>query len=149
MKRSIILTLSIALVFASYSQQIPPKEDWKETDYYKKGRHQNTAAWILTGTGTMGLVVTAAADATQEVGDAFVTVLSFGTVEPEHKSYTVPYLLSTVVMASGIYLFIASSKNKQKARNATVVIDMEKADILQGTVFVSRSFPTVGIKIRL
>jgi hypothetical protein len=43
---------------------------------------------------------------------------------------------------------MASSTNKKKARDASVFIDMENAPILQGTVLVSRSFPSVGIKIR-
>ena len=70
-------------------------------------------------------------------------------VEPEYKSLTVPYLLSAATLISGIYLFIASSKNKKKAKAASVFIDMENAPVLQGTVFNNQSFPAVGVKIHL
>ena len=149
MKKIIIQINSFVCFLPSFCQQVTPKQDWKDTDYYKKSTKQKTAAWILTGAGTMGLMATLAVDATQEVGGAFVTLLSLGTVEPEKKSYTVPYLLSTAVIVSGIYFFIASSENKKKARAASVFIDTENMHLLRGTVFVRQSFPAVGVKIHL
>ncbi len=149
MKKIIILTMLLAFVAASFGQQITPNQDWKETDYYKKSKKQKTAAWILTGVGTAGLLVTVAANATDEVAGLLTTVLSAGYVEPEPKSYTVPYVISAACVVSGIYLFIASSKNKKKAKAATAFIDMETAPVLQGTVFNNQSFPVVGVKIHL
>ena len=149
MKKIIILTMLLAFVAASFGQQITPNQDWKETNYYKKSKKQKTAAWILTGVGTAGLLVTAVADAGQVMTGALVTVISVGTYEPEYKSYTVPYVISAACVVSGIYLFIASSKNKRKAKAATAFIDMETAPVLQGTVFNKQSFPVVGVKIHL
>jgi hypothetical protein len=148
MKKLIFLVLAFALTLASFSQQITPKEDYKQNEYYKKSSNQKTVGWVLTGTGTLALIVTAGVDAAQTVGEGLVTVISLGTVEAEHKSYTVPYLLSAACIVSGICFLMASSTNKKKARDASVFIDMENAPILQGTVLVSRSFPSVGIKIR-
>jgi hypothetical protein len=58
-------------------------------------------------------------------------------------------VISAACVVSGIYLFIASSKNKKKAKAASVFIDMETAPVLQGTVFNNQSFPVVGVKIHL
>ena len=149
MKKITILTMFLAFVSASFGQQITPKQHWTESDYYKKSRKQKTAAWILTAAGTAGLIGTLAADAGQATAGVLTSVFSGGTVEPEYKSYTVPYLLSTACVISGIYLFIASSKNKKKAKAASVFLDMENALILQGTVFNNQSFPAVGVKIHL
>jgi len=149
MKKIFVLTILLALVSTSFGQQITPNQHWTESDYYKKSRKQKTAAWILTGTGTAGLLVTFAADAGQTTTEVLTTVFSGGTVEPEYKSLTVPYLLSTACVLSGIYLFIASSKNKKKAKAASVFIDIENAPILQGTVFNNQSFPALGVKIHL
>ena len=149
MKKIIILTMLLAFVAASFAQQAPPTQDWKESDYYKKSKKQKTAAWILTGVGTAGLLVTAVADAGQVMTGALVTVISVGIYEPEYKSYTVPYVISAACVVSGIYLFIASSKNKKKAKAATAFIDMETAPVLQGTVFHKQSFPVLGVKIHL
>jgi len=140
----------LAIVASSFGQQFTPDENWKESDYYKKSKKQKNAAWVLTGAGTVGLLATLTADAAQVSEGALITVISLGTEEPpEYKSYTVPYLLSTASLLSGIYLFIASSKNKKKAKAASVFIDMENAPMLQGTVLNYQSFPSVGVKIRL
>ena len=149
MKKFIILTTLLAFVFVSFGQQITPNQNWKESDYYKKSKKQKTVAWILTSAGTVGLLATLTADAAQMTGEVFVTVITLGEVEPEHKSYAVPYLLSTASLLSGIYLFIASSKNKKKAKAASVFIDMENARVLQGTVLNNQAFPSVGVKIHL
>jgi len=149
MKKIIISTLLLAFATASFSQQSAPKQHWTETDYLKKSKKQKTAAWIFTGAGTAGLIVTLAADASQAVGGGLITVFSLGTVEPEYKSYTVPYLLSAACVVSGVYLFVASSKNKKKAKRASVFINMEKATVLQGMAISNQSFPALGVKISL
>jgi hypothetical protein len=149
MKKIIILPMLLAFVAASFGQQITPKQNWTETDYYKKSKKQKTAAWIFTGAGTAGLIVTSIADASQALSGGFTTVFSLGTVEPEYKSYTVPYLLSAACVISGIYLFVASSKNKKKAKAATVFINMEKTPVLQQTIISNQSFPAVGVRISL
>jgi hypothetical protein len=149
MKKIVILTMLLAFVVATFGQQITPKQHWTESDYYKKSKKQKTAAWIFTATGTTGLLVTLALDAGQTTTGVLTTVFSGGLVEPEYKSYTVPYLLSGACVISGIYLFIASSKNKKKAKAASVYMDMENSQILRGTVFNNLSFPAVGVKIHL
>jgi hypothetical protein len=80
MKKIFILTMVLAFVGVSFGQQINPEQNWKETDYYKKSKKQKTAAWILTGVGTAGLLVTAVADAGQVMTGALVTV--FGRLKP-------------------------------------------------------------------
>jgi len=134
---------------ASFGQQITPTHNWKESDYYKKSKKQKTAAWILTGTGTAGLLFTLAADAAQVTAGAFTTLFSLGEVEPEYKSYAVPYLISAACVVSGVWLFIGSSHNRKKAKAASVFIDIEHAPVLQGTVFNNQLFPAVGVKIHL
>jgi hypothetical protein len=44
---------------------------------------------------------------------------------------------------------IRSTINKKKAMAASVFIDMEKAQTLQGAAFSYQSFPVVGLKIPL
>ncbi len=131
------------------AQQIAPKQNWKETDYYKTSRSQKTAAWVLTGVGTTTLLITFGIDATNWTNGEATNVFSGGTVEPEHKSYTVPYAIGAACVVSGIYLFVASHINKNKAKATSVFIDMENAPVLQGTVFSNQSFPAVGVRIRL
>jgi hypothetical protein len=149
MKKIIISSMLLAFATASLGQQGAPKQHWTETGYYKKSKKQKTAAWIFTGVGTAGLIVTLAADASQAVEGGLTTVFSLGMVEPEYKSYTVPYLLSAACVISGIYLFVASSKNKKKARATSVFINMERVPVLQQAIIRNQSFPVMGVRISL
>ena len=149
MKKIIILNMLLAIAAASFGQQNTPDQHWKESDYYKKSKKQKTAAWILTGAGVAGLIVTMSVDMGQTTSEALTTIFSGGTVEEEHKSLAVPYLLSAASVISGTYLFFASSKNRKKARAASVSINMEKAPVIQGTVFSNQSFPALSVRIGL
>jgi len=144
MKKIIILTMLLALVAASFGQQITPKQDWTETDYYKKSKKQKTTAWILLGSGvalfTGGLIAHYNYLNNQDDPFAGLTEVTTGEVVA-----TVGVLLA----GGSIPLFIASSKNKKKAKAASVFIDVEKAPVLQGTVFSNQSFPAVGLKLGL
>jgi hypothetical protein len=148
-KITIILTMFLAMAAPSLGQQIPPKQNWKDTDYYKTSRSQKTAAWILTGVGTAGLLITFGIDAAQWTNGEVTYLFSGGTAETEHKSYAVPYALSAACVVGGIYLFVASHINRNKAKATSVFIDMENAPVLQGTVFSNQSFPAMGVRIRL
>ena len=146
MKTFMILAMLLALVTLSFGQQIAQKKDWKETDYYKTSRKQKTAAWVLTGAGTACLVVTFAIDMNE-----YATDYVLGPVDPESKrsSYTVPYVLGAACVVGGLYLFVASHINRNKAKATSVFIDMETAPVLQGTVFSKQSFPALGVRMRL
>lgn len=144
MKNVIILTMVLAFTTVSFAQQITPKQDlnWKESDYFKKSKTQKTVAWILLGGGvalfTGGLIAhynyinnqdNPFAELTETTTGEFVAVVG-------------------VLMAGGsIPLFISSSRNKSKAKAASVFIDMEKAQVVQGTVFSCQPFPAVGVRI--
>ena len=106
MKKIFVLTSLLVFTTASFGQQVVPKQPLTQADYLKKSKKQKTAAWILTGAGTACLIVTTVADAGQSVNGGLTTLFSLGIVEPEYKSYTVPYLLSAACAISGIYLFI-------------------------------------------
>ena len=147
MKKIIILNMLLAIAAVSFGQQNTPDQHWKESDYYKKSKKQKTAAWILTGAGVTGLIVTLGVDMGQTSTEVLTTL--FTGVEQEHKPLTVPYLLSAASVIGGTYLFFASSKNRKKARAASVNINMEKAPVIQGTVFSNQSFPALGVRIDL
>jgi hypothetical protein len=149
MKNFIILMMLLAFTTVSFAQQVTPNTNWRDSDLYKKSKTQSIAGWSLTGAGTIGLIVTLAEDASQDVAGVFTVVLSNATVKPEHKSYTAAYVISGAAVAGGVYLLSASAKNRKKAKAASVFIDMEKAPMLQGTKFSYESFPVVGVRIRL
>jgi hypothetical protein len=120
-----------------------------EIDYLKKSKQQKTAAWVLTGAGTVGLLTTLLADATQTVGGAFVTAITLGSVEPENKSYAVPYLLSSAAIIGGITLFTAASRSKQKFKTLSGFVDTEKTGVAGKNGIQQQAVPVVGVRVRL
>jgi len=144
MKKIIILTMSLAFTATSFGQQITPKQDlnWKESDYYKKSKNQKTVAWILLGSGvalvTGGLIAHYNYINNQDDPFAELTETTTGEVVAG---------IGLLVAGGSIPLFIASSKNKKKAKATSVFIDMEKARVLQGTVFSYHAFPALGVRI--
>ncbi len=167
MKNFIILTTLLAFSIASFAQQdstikqqaspnlqeaapnpmqTKPNTHWKDSDLYKKSKTQKIVGWSLIGAGMIGMSVTLAADFNQ--GTENTIGGPFGEKQP-YKSYTTYYVINSAVIAGGMYLLIKSTINKKAAMAASVFIDMEKAQVLQGAAFSYQSFPVVGLKIPL
>ena len=148
MKEITLLLLASCFVIGSFAQD-STGAPFIETDYLKQSRRQKTGAWILTGVGTVGLLTTLVADASQSVGGAFATVITLGTVEPEYRSYTAPYILSSVALLGGISLFIASARSKRKINNLSGFMHMEKIPVLRHNGLQQQSIPAAGIHVQL
>ena len=151
MKRWTLALLLTCFTATAFSQQLPPPPKLTYHDYLQKSKKQKTAAWVLTSAGTVGLMATLGADLGQALGGGLTTVISLGTVEPEYKSYTVPYLLSAACLVGGIGFFVAASKNKQRARSLypSAVFKMEKAPVLQANGIKNQHYPSIAVNISL
>ncbi len=147
MKKLFVIALALCFETACLAQDTIQKQHFAKKDFQKISTQQKTAAWLLTGAGTTGLLITLVVDAGQQTTGLVTSLFSFGMIEPEHKSYTVPYLLSAAGVIGGIYLFVAASKNKKKG--ASVFINMEKSPALVQSIFKNHSFPVAGVRIVL
>lgn len=143
MKRTIVGAILLAFATASFGQQSAPKLHWTETDYYKKSKKQKTWAWITTSVGVAVIVPALIADSNPAFGE--VPVLDEG----EQLVYTTGYVIGGACIATGIVLFVASDKNKKKARAASVFIRMEKAPVIQAAAVSTRSFPAFALRLSL
>jgi Ni/Fe-hydrogenase subunit HybB-like protein len=105
----------------------------------------------LTGAGTVGLLGTFMADLNQSVAGGLTTVFSLGTVEPEYKSLTVPYLLSAASIAGGVSLFVAASKNRKRAMAERPIsyLRLERGSVIKSTGFTTQAFPAVAVRFPL
>lgn len=148
--KKIVLSILLSSVFiCSFAQQSESSVTLTGKEYLIKARHQKTAAWLFLAAGAGGLLGTALADASNQTADAFGVLFTFGTYEPEKKSYAAGYVISFVCMAASIPLFISASNNKQKAKAASVYFKMEKAPMPQSTGIVKTSYPSLAVKIPL
>ena len=149
MRKYITTGLLIFFTLSVFSQSTHTTATPTAADYLQKSGRQKTTAWVLTTAGTTGLLVTLIADAGQAVGGAFVTIASVGYVEPEYKSYTAYYLISTAAIAGGVVYFIRAGKNKQRARALQTTLKMETAPRLQSNGIGQQTYPSLSLSVRL
>jgi heme/copper-type cytochrome/quinol oxidase subunit 3 len=148
MKKIVLSTMLLAFATASFGQQdTASKPVLEQPDYLAKSKRQKTAAWVFLGTGvaifTGGLIAHYNhANNPDDFEDAVTT--AFGASDEMAIAG-----VGLIVAGGSIPFFILSSKNKKNAKAATVFIEMEKAQVLQGMVFNNQLFPAVGVKIHL
>lgn len=141
MKSIISTALFIVLTIASYSQQTERKHLLTSDDYLKKSKRQKTWAWVTTGVGVTTIVVTFLSEV--------ATIYQVQDVPVETSSATGYYILGSACIATGITLFVASSRNIKRAKTVSVFIDMERVPVLQMSGISNQSVPALGVKISL
>jgi uncharacterized membrane protein HdeD (DUF308 family) len=141
MKKITIFFLMLVVSAASFSQQTTTTAPAIQTDYLKKSKKQKTWAWVTTSVG----VTTIVAGLLSEVA----AIYHVQDGEAEISSTATYYMLGTAWIATGVTLFVASSRNKKKASAASVFIDMGKAPVLQLAGTRSYSIPVLGLRLSL
>lgn len=140
MKKLAALFLLITVTIVTFSQQTSPVP-LRQQDYLQKSKNQKTWAWIVTGIGagivTVGLL-------TQDYIDAFS-----GIAEEKNSASPVVYVAGGTFIASGIVLFVASSRNRKKAISSSGILKMEKTTLFEKHTAVINIYPAAGIRINL
>jgi len=137
MKKIIVMTMLLIVSATSFSQPVTNPVQTTKTDYHQKGKNQKDIAWVLVGGGAVVLSITALANS------------GIDFTGPKKKSPTVLIGIGAVCMAGSIPLFIASAKNKRKAKAMSASIRMENADVIHGYRMAHTSYPAFTIKISL
>ena len=153
MKKIIFGTILIAFAAVSFAQQSAPKQALIQTDYLQKSKKQKKAASILLAGGA-GLITTAIIIPRGELvfGGIYCGPGAGILCNEEYKNDGIKsaFLIAGAISAlSSIPFFIASSKNKKRAKAASAFINMERAPVLQGMAFSTHSFPAAGVRISL
>lgn len=149
MRKYFTTLLLVLFTLTVFGQQQDSTLVRNAADYLKKSKRQKTTGWVLTSVGTTGLLVTLIADASQALGGAIITVGSLGSVEPEYKSYTTYYLLSTAAVAGGILSFISAGNNKKIGRAMQTTFKMESAPVLLTNGIGQQSYPSLSFFVQL
>lgn len=150
MKKIIFGTILIAFAAVSFAQQSAPKQTLIQTDYLQKSKKQKKTAMIFLGGGAALIVASLVIPQGEPTGFQIDPIT--GGFYEGHKNDGIKGALGltgVVSMLGSIPFFIASGKNKRKARQASVFINMERAPVLQGMAFSTHSFPTAGVRINL
>ena len=121
-----MLLVLAATSFCQQSKSLPLTRE----EYLTKSRTQKVFGFILLGAGATTLII-----------------LSKGNTDLDVAA---PLAVAGTLSALGsIPLFIASGRNKRKARNASTSLKFEKAQSVQPTGITFKSFPAISLKIRL
>ncbi len=133
--KKIIICLALLIVANSvYSQQTNPSATLTKKDYLQKSKNQKTAAWLFMG-GGIGLSI---------LGFHAETRLDDNS---KNSSRGVAIVTGLAAISVGTTLFIAATKNKERAESLSFRI--EKAPQLQQGSFVYHSYPALSLRIRL
>ena len=150
MKKIIFGTILIAFASASSAQQSASKQALIQTDYLQKSKKQKKTAMIFLGGGATLIVASLIIPQGKSTGIQ-INPYDWSFYEG-HKNDGIKgalVLTGAVSMLGSIPFFIASGKNKRRARKASVLINMERAPVLQGMAFSTHSFPAAGVRINL
>ncbi len=145
MKISFLLLLILTYAVSVTAQQTTGEIPVVKTDYLKKSRKQQTAAWLLLG-GGFAFTATGILVASNELSNNLVNIFN----PEEQKSSTASTVLlvtGAAAMVGSIPLFIASSNNKKRGENISVFLKKESGPVLQHLSFINLSYPAIAIKL--
>ena len=127
MRKTILVNLLMTFSVASFSQQTTTATPAVKTDYLKKSKKQNTAAWILVGGGfaftTTGILV-GINGAAEEIIGAFT-----GEKSNKFEIGAGFFYTGLATMLGSIPLFIASTRNKRKASAVSTFFKIETLSV--------------------
>lgn len=149
MKKIIVIALLFVFATTSFCQQKNQKQALTQTDYLKKSKKQKKAGSILLAGGA-GLIITAFIIPRGKLVYDGICVFQYCSDKYKNDGIKSAFFIAGgIAELSSIPLFIASGKNKKKAKTVSAFINMEKASVLQQTAVRNQSFPSLGLKISL
>ena len=134
MRKLFICAMSLFIATSSFCQQTNVTPSLTKMDYLRKSKRQKTAAWVLLGGGFALAVGAGILDASSDWS----------------KSET-PYLVAIFTggasMLGSIPLFIASGRNKRKARNASAYFEIQQRPVPTITGLTLLPIPAFSLKL--
>jgi hypothetical protein len=138
MKKIIAFLIVVIIGINCFAQQAATLPPITKTDYLQKSKNQKGAASVLLGggvaMGVMGIII-------------FAQTFTIST--NMNPTGAIIATVGFLAAAASIPLFIASGKNKKKARTVSTGFIMEKTRAIQGASIVNRSYPALSMKIGL
>ena len=146
MKKIIVSLTTLIIGISCFCQHVDSLQAVK-TEYLRKSKNQKTIAWVLLG-GGIAMTITGMIIYGNDYNSAVEEdPWLFGTnTNPAGAVIGTVGLLSC---AASIPVFIASGKNKKRARAISTAFKLEKASVIQGPAFVKKSYPALSLRIGL
>ncbi len=144
-----IYFLMLAMPASAFNQQTTNNTPPVNTDYLQKCKKQKTAAWVFLSAGT-AMMLTGSIIWSKEVEET-VQNDPFGIFYAPYTTTKGTGLSAAGLLVSvgSIPFFIASGKNKRRARNMSTNFKMEKTTQIPRQSFIQNSYPALSVKIAL
>jgi hypothetical protein len=137
MKKIIISIILILISNAVFSQKTEPTQSLTKNDYLQKSKDQKMAAWLLLGAG-----------AAATIGGAIWFGNEFNLFDNDNTAVPAVLTLAGILsMGGSIPLFIASSRNKNKALAMTAMLKIERSFGYQQKGIVHNNYPALSVRI--
>lgn len=148
MRKTLFTFLFLLLLTTGHAQTGEPGISLTREDYLKKARGQNTAGWVLAGTGA-GLIIAGATIGFGEAMESLGNIFTFE--EPESYSNTGDVLFySGLVLAAGsIPFFIAAGKNRREAQRVSAALIIEDRWQWQQQGKIKQFYPALSLRVAL
>ena len=147
MKKQIVIILLLAISASIFGQKDSIPQTFTSTDYLKKSKKQNTTGWILLGSGfavaAAGVIVGITGTAEEFAG------IFTGDKSNTLEAGAVMSYIGTAAMLGSIPFFIASAKNKRKAREVAFSLKLETRSMVQKSSIIQSGYPALTVKLRL
>lgn len=147
MKKQIVIMLLLAISVTTFSQSIDSLKPFTNSDYLKKSKRQQNAAWIFAGGGAV-LLGTGLAIGLRDASDALLGLFE-GETESPSATGEILFYTGTASLLASIPLFIAASKNKRKANDVLASFKFENRQTIQNSTFIKSSYPAIVLKVKL
>ncbi len=140
--KNILLTFIIAsltvLSINVQAQRIEKGKSLSKQDYFERSRQQRNTAWMLLGGGTLAVV-----------GGAIIFDKNFDIWDESTDNAEVGGVVLMAAgglsMAASIFLFSKAMVNKERSREMSAFVKIERSTQLNGQNFYIQNFPAIGI----
>lgn len=144
--KKFLFSLLFVIALLRVDAQAQAGKQLSKADYLKKSRNQNTAAWILLGSGA-AMVSAGAIISLNEAANSLGNLFSPDVEEPS-SSGPILFFTGAASMLGSIPLFIASSRNKRNASGLSAYFRLENRPLLQRSSFTKAAYPALALKIQ-
>lgn len=149
MKKIIIVSLTVFIASGDlFSQALTPQIQFEKT-YLEKSKKQKRIGRVLLIGGGAAIASSLIVPRGKQTDDG-ICIGPWCDDEYKNDGFRSTFFVAGALSALGSIPFsIASSKNRKRARNAAVLIDLEKISSLNALLLNNHSFPVLGFKLSL
>lgn len=130
MKKIIICAMLLIFSVTTFCQQTQPSTSFTREEYLKKSKTQKILGFVFLGAGA-------------------ITIISVCGGNTDFNTLGTVVVLGGLLTVASIPLFIASGRNKRKAKNASISFNIEKFQFIHQSQLSFHSIPAISIKLNL